>query len=105
MRFNFRTAVTAALAALSAAAMVSCSSEIDLGDGLDTTVTWGGEAFSLPIGSTAEMTVGDFLELSEGDIIRIDESGNYYLEFAESFSQTISMSQFRFRGYSRCGCT
>lgn len=94
MRFNFRTAVTAALAALSAAAMVSCSSEIDLGDGLDTTVTWGGEAFSLPIGSTAEMTVGDFLELSEGDIIRIDESGNYYLEFAESFSQTISMSQF-----------
>ena len=94
MRFNFRTAVTAALAALSAAAIVSCSSEIDLGDGLDTTVTWGGEAFSLPIGSTAEMTVGDFLELSEGDIIRIDESGNYYLEFAESFSQTISMSQF-----------
>lgn len=94
MRFNFRTAVTAALAVLSAAAMVSCSSEIDLGDGLDTTVTWGGEAFSLPIGSTAEMTVGDFLELSEGDIIRIDESGNYYLEFAESFSQTISMSQF-----------
>lgn len=94
MRFNFRTAVTAALAALSAAAMVSCSSEIDLGDGLDTTVTWGGEAFSLPIGSTAEMTVGDFLELSEGDIIRIDESGNYYLEFVESFSQTISMSQF-----------
>lgn len=94
MRFNFRTAVTAALAALSAAAMVSCSSEIDLGDGLDTTVTWGGEAFSLPIGSTAEMTVGDFLELSEGDIIRIDESGNYYLELAESFSQTISMSQF-----------
>ena len=94
MRFNFRTAVTAALAALSAAAMVSCSSEIDLGDGLDTTVTWGGEAFSLPIGSTAEMTVGDFLELSEGDIIRVDENGNYYLEFAESFSQTISMSQF-----------
>ena len=94
MRFNFRTAVTAALAALSAAAIVSCSSEIDLGDGLDTTVTWGGEAFSLPIGSTAEMTVGDFLELSEGDIIRVDENGNYYLEFAESFSQTISMSQF-----------
>lgn len=94
MRFNFRTAVTAVLTAVSAAAIVSCSSEIDLGNGLDTTVTWGGEAFSLPIGSTAEMTVGDFLELSEGDIIRVDENGNYYLEFAESFSQTISMSQF-----------
>lgn len=97
MRFNFKTAVIAVLAAVSAVAIVSCSSEIDLTDGLDTTVTWGGEAFSLPIGSTAEIAVGDFLELSEGDIIRTDEDGNYYLEFSESFSQTISMTQFTSR--------
>ena len=97
MRFNFKAAVIAVLAAVSAVAIVSCSSEIDLTDGLDTTVTWGGEAFSLPIGSTAEIAVGDFLELSEGDIIRTDEDGNYYLEFSESFSQTISMTQFTSR--------
>ena len=82
MRFNFKAAVIAVLAAVSAVAIVSCSSEIDLTDGLDTTVTWGGEAFSLPIGSTAEIAVGDFLELSEGDIICTDEDGNYYLEFS-----------------------
>ena len=39
MRFNFKTAVIAVLAAVSAVAIVSCSSEIDLTDGLDTTVT------------------------------------------------------------------
>lgn len=83
----------AALLAAAAVSLHSCTSEIDMGS-LDTNVTIGGDAMSLPIGSTARMTIGNYMDLSEGDVIHVDENGNYYMEFTQSFEQTVSVSEF-----------
>lgn len=90
---RFMKVVTAA--AVTAASLSSCTTEMDLsGDGLDKNVTLGGEALTLPLGSTKEMTLGDFMNLSESDVIKVDGNGNYYIEFSETFGQTVSLSDF-----------
>lgn len=83
----------AALLAAAAVSLHSCTSEIDMG-GLDTNVTIGGDAMSLPVGSTARMTIGNYMNISEGDVIHVDGNGNYYMEFSQSFEQTVSVSDF-----------
>lgn len=95
MKSYFRILNAAVTAVAAVVALCSCTSEVSFDEeSFDTTVNVGGDAFSLPLGSTAEMTLGDYMDLSEGDVIHIDENGNYYIEFIQSFEQIVSMSDF-----------
>ena len=95
MKLSFKILGAAAVLAAVACTLPSCSSELSLEeDSFDTTVNFGGEAFSIPVGSTDEIAIGDFLEISEGDVIGIDNNGNYYIGFSQTFEQKISVSDF-----------
>lgn len=95
MKSYFRILNAAVTAVAAAVALSSCTSEVSFDEeSFDTTVNVGGDAFSLPLGSTAEFAVGDFLNISEGDIIKVDDDGNYYIAFNQTFGQEISMNDF-----------
>lgn len=89
-------AVSAAF--LAAAALWSCSSEINFSDGsFDPTITFGGDSLTLPVGSTDAIRMEDFLNSDGSDIIRKDADGNYYIEVGRTFSKTVGLGDLRER--------
>ena len=68
----------AVLVSVAAAACVSCTSELKVGEGnMDLTITVGGDSLMLPLGSTESMGISDFLDLDSVDFLYVDEYGNY----------------------------
>lgn len=96
MKLHFKKILdAAALLTVSVLAVSGCTSEISMDkEGLDTTVNLGGDAFTLPLGSTAELKIGDFLEIQEDGLIKVDADGNYFITFTQPFDQEISLRDF-----------
>lgn len=85
----------AAMLAVLLLAVNSCTSEISLDkEDIDTVVNIGGDAFTLPLGSTSELKIGDFLEIEEDGLIQVDAEGNYFITFTQPFDQQISLRDF-----------
>lgn len=85
----------AVLVSVAAAACVSCTSELKVGEGnMDLTITVGGDSLMLPLGSTESMGISDFLDLDSVDFLYVDEYGNYYLEMTDTFEEEVAVSDF-----------
>ncbi|HIR73253.1 MAG TPA: hypothetical protein IAB96_06965 [Candidatus Coprenecus pullicola] len=85
----------AVLVSVAAAACVSCTSELKVGeDNMDLTITVGGDSLMLPLGSTESMGISDFLDLDSVDFLYVDEYGNYYLEMTDTFEEEVAVSDF-----------
>ena len=85
----------AVLVSVAAAACVSCTSELKVGEGnMDLTITVGGDSLMLPLGSTESMGISDFLDLDSVDFLYVDEYGNYYLEMTDTFEEEVTVSDF-----------
>lgn len=85
----------AVLVSVAAAACVSCTSELKVGEGnMDLTITVGGDSLMLPLGSTESMGISDFLNLDSVDFLYVDEYGNYYLEMTDTFEEEVAVSDF-----------
>lgn len=85
----------AVLVSVAAAACVSCTSELKVGEGnMDLTITVGGNSLMLPLGSTESMGISDFLDLDSVDFLYVDEYGNYYLEMTDTFEEEVAVSDF-----------
>lgn len=85
----------AVLVSVAAAACVSCTSELKVGEGnMDLTITVGGDSLMLPLGSTESMGISDFLDLDSVVFLYVDEYGNYYLEMTDTFEEEVAVSDF-----------
>ena len=87
--------LSALMSVAAAAAFVSCTSELKVGEGdLDMTITVGGDSLMIPIGSTKAMGIGDFIDLDTVDFIEVDGQGNYFLKMTDTFEEEVSVSDF-----------
>ena len=87
--------LSALMSVAAAAAFVSCTSELKVGEGdLDMTITVGGDSLMIPIGSTKAMGIGDFIDLDTVDFIEVDGQGNYFFKMTDTFEEEVSVSDF-----------
>lgn len=75
--------------------LCSCAKEYDMSeDNFDSNITFGGEAFSLPIGSTTQITLSTLIDTTGASSLKRDADGNYYFEIDNEISEEISFSEF-----------
>lgn len=71
-----------------------CTSELNLDEEIDLTVTVGGDSLSLPVGTTEQFSISDFLNPDSVQYLFVDENGNYYLELSQTFEEQVSVSDY-----------
>ena len=84
--------LSALMSVAAAAAFVSCTSELKVGEGdLDLTITVGGDSLMIPIGSTKAMGISDFINVDTIDLIQVDEYGNYYFKMTDTLEENVAV--------------
>lgn len=87
--------LSALMSVAAAAAFVSCTSELKVGEGdLDLTITVGGDSLMIPIGSTKSMGISDFINVDTIDLIQVDEYGNYYFKMTDTLEENVAVDDF-----------
>ncbi len=71
----------------------SCAEEYDL-EKLDGDISFGGDSLILPIGSTDSLTLTKFFDPSSIEQMKINDNGEYVIEFADDFGQEVIMSNY-----------
>lgn len=75
--------------------MPSCSSEYVLdSDNMDMTVSIGGDAFAMPLGTTDSLTLSSFMEITDESIVSKDMDGHYILSLTQTFNQSFDVSEY-----------
>lgn len=77
--------------------LVSCAKEYDISkENIDTTINIGGENLAFPLGETDTVYITDYMDVGDIDKLKVDEKGNYYLEFFQNVSeQTVLKDLFK----------
>lgn len=58
----------------------------DINNGLSTSITFGGDSLTLPLGSTDTIRLGDFLDPADVELMKTMENGGYALSIKDSLS-------------------
>lgn len=61
---------------------------------IDLTVSVGGEACTMPLGSTDTLRLSSLLKMEDGDFLKVDGDGNYHIIVEQEFSQEYHLSEF-----------
>ena len=74
----------------------SCAKEYDLSEGnLDTTIAFGGDSLTLPIGNTKPIYLSQILNIDSLSFLEMDANGNYSIVFKDSLIKVIDMPDIR----------
>ena len=91
MRLKLFSSLIAVCAVVMAA---GCTSELNLEEEIDLTITVGGDSLSLPVGTTEQFRISDFLNPDSVEYLFVDENGNYFLELSQTFEEQVSVSDY-----------
>lgn len=61
-------------------------------DNLDLTISVGGEACALPLGTTDTLRLSSMLKVEDSDFLKVDADGNYHIGVEQSFRQEYMLS-------------
>lgn len=81
-------AIRSGLPVLVAAVLItSCIDQrYDINNGISTSITFGGDSLTLPLGSTDTIRLGDFLDPADVELMKTMEDGGYALNVKDSLS-------------------
>ncbi len=82
---------TLALVVAASLFVQSCIDErYDLGRGISTTMTFGGDSLAVPLGKTDTIRLGDFLDSKDVEMLKTMENGGYALTVNDSIFVEVS---------------
>lgn len=88
----------ACLCTLAVAVSCSIDSRYDVENGIDGTISIGGDSLAFPVGKTDAMTIGELLRMEDNTYLKTDAQGNMYIEVVpEPLSNTFTLDPIGFK--------